>query len=179
MGTPDNVSMGPGTIYVAPIGTTEPTDNTTALPSAWRAIGYTEEGSVFTFDTSVEDIDVAEEFYPVATKVTAVSASVSFAMAEPTQQNLALALNTGAAGGAGASFEPPAPGTEVRVMFAVDKENGARWVFRKCFQAGSIEIANRKAPDKTLLAVEFRLEKPTGVQPWKVFKSTTPVAGLV
>lgn len=179
MGTPDNISMGPGTIYVAPIGTTEPTDNSTPLPSAWRAIGYTEEGSVFSFETSVEDIEVAEEFYPVATRVTAISASVSFAMAEPTQVNLALALNTGASGGSGASFEPPAPGTEVRVMIVVDKENSARWVFRKAYQAGSIEIANRKAPDKSLLAVEFRLEKPASVQPWKVWKSTTPVAGLV
>lgn len=170
--------MGPGTIYVAPIGTAEPASATAALPSAWREVGYTEEGSTFTFETTVEDVNVAEEFYPVAVKTTAVSANVSFEMAEATRQNLALAVNAGADAAADGTFEPIDPGDEVRVMIIVDKENGARWLFRRAFQAGSVEMRNAKAPDKTLIPVEFRLEKPTGAQPWKVYPSLA-TAGLV
>lgn len=171
MADPANVSMGPGTIYVAPIGTTEPTDASSALPSAWRSPGYTEEGSTFVFTTTVEDVEVAEEFYPVAVKTTRVSAGVRFAMAESTQENLALAVNAGANAGTGDSFEPVTPGDEVRVMIVVDKENGARWLFRRAFQGGSVEIRNAKAPAKHLIPVDFRLEKPSGAEPWKVFKS--------
>ena len=179
MSDPTNVSMGPGTIYVAPIGTTEPTNATAALPSAWRAVGYTEEGSTFIFQVTAEPVEVAEEFYPVAIKTTRINAGVRFAMAESTQQNLALAVNAGADAGADDSFEPVEPGDEVRVMIVIDKENGARWLYRRCFQGGSVEIRNAKAPNKTLVPVDFQLEKPTGAQPWKVFKSVTPVAGLI
>lgn len=178
-GTAENVSMGPGTIYVAPIGTTEPTSATATPDAAWRAVGYTEEGSTFSFDVTNEPIPVAEEFYPIAYKTTAVNAGVAFQMKEATQQNLALALNAGAAAGTGASLEPVDPGAEVRVMVMVDKENGARWIFRRTFQGGSVEIRNQKAPNASLIPVQFRLEKPTGAAPWKVFKSLAPVAGLV
>jgi hypothetical protein len=66
------------------------------------------------------------------------------------------------------TFEPPAIGTETRVALgweAFDKSE--RWVFRKCFQTGSVETARKKAPDKSLLPVEFSLETVTGIAPFK------------
>lgn len=174
MGTPGNVSIGPGLLYAAPIGTTEPASASAALPSAWRAIGYTEEGSGFTEARNNEPVPVAEEFYPIRYVTTEITNSVAFAMAEATRQNLALATNQGAAAANDATaLEPPAPGSEVRVMLVHVTDGGALWLFRQCFNGGTVELGNRKAPQKRLLATEFRLEKPTGAQPWKVFPNAS------
>lgn len=174
MGTPTNLTVGPGLLYVAPIGTTEPTSASSTLPSAWRAVGYTEEGTTFTEDRTNEGLEVAEEFYPVRYATTSITNSVAFAMAEATRQNLALALNSGAAALNDASyFEPPAPGSEVRVMIVLQTDDGARWIFRQCFNGGTVELRRQKAPDKTLIATEFRLEKPTGLQPWRVYPNAS------
>ena len=47
-GTVENVHLGVGWLYVAPIGTTEPTTASAALDAAFDPIGYTEDGSQFT-----------------------------------------------------------------------------------------------------------------------------------
>lgn len=172
-GDPDEVQLGPGILHVAPIGTTEPTSASATLPSAWREIGWTEEGSTFTYELTTEDVPVAEEFDPVKVATTARTVTVAFQMAQSTRENLALALNAGAnADNDGSSFEPPTPGSETRVMIvwtSDDSEPARRWIFRRCFQSGSVEMARQKAPNKTLLPVEFRLEKPEGSAPFKVF----------
>jgi hypothetical protein len=61
-------------------------------------------------------------------------------------------------------------------MLLFDSDSGARWLFRKCLQAGTLEVGNKKAPQKRLLPVTFRLEKPTGQQP---FIAHPNAAGLV
>lgn len=166
----DEVLLGPGTLYVAPIGTAEPTSASAALPSAWREVGYTDEGSAIDIAYTNEAIPVAEEFYPAKYVTTDVEMSLGFAMKQASRRNLALALNVGAdEANDGTSFEPPAPGSEVRVMAVLDTEEGARWVFRRLFQGGSLNITRNKAPNVALLAVQFRLEKPASAQPFKVF----------
>lgn len=171
MGNPTNVVLGPGAVYVAPIGTTEPVNASAALPSAWRAIGYTEEGTTFSYGVKTADVEVAEEFDPVRVAMTGREITVEFEMAEVTRQNLALAMNAGAnAANDATAIEPPTPGTEVRVMivFQADESN-ARWIFRQCFQMESVDSERKKAPDKATFPVKFRLEKPSGSAPFKVF----------
>lgn len=173
-GNVDEVLIGAGTLYVAPIGTADPTSASAALPSAWREIGWTEEGSTFEYEISNEGIEVAEEFDVVKYATTSRAASVSFQMAQASRQNLALALNAGAnAANDGTSFEPPAVGSEVRVKLALDTDEGARWVFRRAFQGTSISMQRRKAPNKALIAVSFRLEKPTGEEPFIIFPTAS------
>lgn len=177
MGTPSAVQLGPGLLYVAAIGTTEPTSASSTLPSAdFTEIGYTEDGSTFTWTTESEGIMVEEEFDPIRYATTGRTGIVKFEMAETTRRNLSLAVNAGAgAANSAASLEPPAPGAEERVMIVWTSdpqgpsETASRWVYRQCFQSGAAEVARKKSPDKALLAVEFSLEKPTGLQPWKVF----------
>ena len=44
-GSPGNVDVGPGRLYYAALGTAEPTDCSTVLPSAnWKVLGYTAAG---------------------------------------------------------------------------------------------------------------------------------------
>lgn len=177
MGDSAAVILGPGLLFAAPIGTTEPTSASATLNVAFRAVGYTEDGSAFDYELTNEAIEVAEEFDPVKYATTARRSSVTFQMAEVTKANLALALNDGAAETNNAvAYEPPDPGDEVRVILVWDGDDGQRWIYRQCFQGDSISIQRRKAPQKGLIPVTFRLEKPTGQAPFKVFPSAT---GLV
>lgn len=168
------IAIGAGTLYVAAIATADPTNATAALPSTWRQVGYTEEGNSFKYGIETEDIEVAEELDPVRIDTTKRAGSVSFSMAEMTRANLVLALNGGAAATNDTSgVEPPAIGAELRVKLALDTIGGSRWIFRRCVQGGEIEISRRKSPDKALIPVEFKLEKPTGQQPFIVFPAAS------
>ncbi len=107
MGTPAAVKVGPGLLYVAPIGTTEPTTGSAALPSAWVAIGYTDNGSMFNSELSFEEIEVEEELDPIRTTATKRVTTVDFEMAEINATHLAIAFN----GGTRSNFWPMAPST--------------------------------------------------------------------
>lgn len=181
-GSTTNVTVGPGRLYVAALGTAEPTNASAALPSAWSSIGYTEEGSAFAVELSSEPIEVAEELDPIRWLNTRRVASLTIAMAETTRRNLYLSLG----GGAGltnvaGSMTLPVPGAEVAVMMVWDFEDtptatNTRYLFRQVKPSGTIELANRKAPTKRLIGVTFNLEKPTGLDPFTPFSGT---AGLV
>lgn len=165
MGTPAGVKVGPGLLYIAPIGTTEPSDVSGALPSAWTAVGYTEEGSTFKFETKFEDVEVAEELDPVKIVATGRMSSVEFKMAEINARNVSKAFNGGTIGtptGGSVTFEPPDLGAETRVMLVWQSDdNQERWLLRRVLQTGAVEIARKKAPDKSVIPVEFKCEIPT------------------
>lgn len=184
IGNSDAVTLGAGFLYAAPLATTDPADGTTALASAWREIGFTEDGSEFQYALTAEDVFVAESFDPVKIATTTRAASVTFQMAENTRQNLALALNVGANEvNDGTAFEPPDVGTEVRIKLVWqnwdnddapgDAATDCRWIFRQCFQGAPITTAHRKAPQKGLIPVTFRLELPSAAKLFKVFPTSS------
>ena len=94
-GNPSALSLGPGLLYYAPLGTALPTDHTTALNAAFLEIGYTDEGSELSFEVSSEPVEVAESLDPVLYRTTGRNGGVTFAMAENTARNLTLAFNGG------------------------------------------------------------------------------------
>jgi hypothetical protein len=168
------IRVGPGIIYVAPLGTTEPVNLSSAWDVAWVRIGYTDAGSTWTFDQTFEDVMVAEELEPLQILQTARTISLAFAAAEITAVNMQRALNGGTITPSGAppneiiTFEPPPAGTYTPLMMGWQADdNYERWVFRRCVSTGSIEIARRKAPDKATIPITFRATKPTGVQSFK------------
>lgn len=175
--------VGPGLLYVAPIGTTEPA-NTAALaaaslPSAWREVGYTEDGSVWKYETKSEDIEVAEELDPIMSVIVARTGSLEFKMKQASRRNLALALNVGAAAANDDTLlEPPDPEDMVRVMLlhvSNDAGNARGILFRQCFNTGGLEVDWSKAPKTPLLPVMFKLEKPTGETPWASYPNAAGV----
>lgn len=175
-GSSANVQLGPGRLYVAPLGTTEPASASAALPSAWRAVGYTEDGSAFSTSLTNQAVEVAEEVDPILYVLASRTNTLAVTMVETTRRNLALALGAGAAAANDAStFEPPNPGTEVAVMIVWDSEDdpttgtNTRWLFRQAKAGGTIELPRRKAPAKATIAVTFDLEKPASATPYKVF----------
>lgn len=182
MGNASNISLGAGTLYVAALGSTEPTDVTSALAAAWKEIGYTEEGSEISIEVSSDPVEVAEEIDPVLHVMAGRTVTISFAMAENTARNLTLALNGGTVSTAGGvtSYEPPAPSAAQRVMIVfVSEDAQERWIFRQCFQAGTVSVARRKGADKVTIPVEMRAEKPSGQQAFKVLFKDSRSGGTI
>lgn len=180
------VKIGPGTLYVAPLGTAEPTGVTGAW-TGWTALGYTDTGSTFTIQPTVQPVTVEEEYWPVKNVITAYTAELSFALAEQTRQNLLVALNAGigsslVAGTSGTNgdgsqwAEMPDIGDEVRVMLGWDSiTKGAttsadpftRLIARQCLQTGQMQRVARKGNNKSVWACKFTLEKPASALPFR------------
>lgn len=157
----------PGKLRIAAVGTTEPTDTTTAWGAGWYPMGYTDEGSTFNYSISTDNVEVAEELDVLARVTTGRDASVEFALAEITKRNLNIAFNGGIVLGDGLawSFEPPDLGNEQRVAIGWDASpdvasNDLRIIFRQCLQGGSLGLENRKGATKSTIAMQFQLEKP-------------------
>lgn len=173
--------LGPGQLRIAALGSAEPVDLATAWPAAWTVLGYTEEGSEFSYELATEPVEVAEELDALSTVTTGRNITVAFASAEPTVENLKTALNGGtivtdvAATPQYVTFEPPDLGTETRVMIGFETEDAkARYVWRQCFQTGTISVQRRKGASKATLPMEFSVEKPAaGGRPFKVIQAKT------
>jgi len=172
------VKVAPGTLYIAPLGTAEPSSISGAWPAGWSQLGYTDTGSQFDFTPQTDTITVEEEYFPVRYVTTGMTASLTFAMAEQTANNLLIALNAGTSadraadttGGSpditdGSWVEPPAINTEKRVMLGWDALNSAgsaggadafaRLVARQCFQTGTVSLLARKGNNKRLYTCTF------------------------
>lgn len=157
----------PGKLYVAPLGTTEPTTCIAAWGVGWVPLGYTSEGSTWNYEVTTEDVEVAEELDVFARVTTGRDASVEMALAEITKKNMVIAMNGGiVVGDAMAwSFEPPDIGLETRLMLGWDAiptvaDNDLRMIFRQVYQSGAMNIENRKGATKSLINASFKLEKP-------------------
>jgi len=196
--TPGNVKIGPGTIYIAPLGTTEPTAVTGAWPTGWVQAGYTEQGSTFSVNPTTGTVDVEEEYYPLRNITTGMVATMSWVFAEATARNALLAINAGlGTPGSGAGnvpgttgtnpdgsiwVEPPGVNQDSRVMIGWDAlgTTGAaggdpfgRIIARQCYQTGTVAMVARKGNAKRVVAVTFNLDKPLGLQPYRLIYPAT------
>lgn len=178
-GNPGALALGPGSLYIAVLGTDEPSDLTTPWASVsanWIPLGYTDEGSTFNYSVDSENVEVAEELDPVAVALTSRELSLSFSLAEITATNLKRALNGGSiVSGTGiVTFEPPDLGEEVRTMLGWESEDHTeRWVFRKALQVGSMEISRAKGAAKATISCEFKLERPSGAKSFKAIMASS------
>lgn len=181
-GTVENLSLGPGTLYVAQVGTTAPTTVTAAWAAGWKAVGYTSEGSEVSIELTADPVDVAEEIDPVLHVNSARNVSISFSMAEMTARNLTIAMNGGTvtSGSGVVTYTPPSPSAQVRYAIGWESEDGTeRWVFPKTFQSGGVTVARRKGADKAVLPVTMTAEKPTGGVPFTVVLKDSRSGGTI
>lgn len=164
MGNAAALSIGPGTLYLAPsLATPEPTDLAAAWPAGWFGLGYTNEGSTIKVETTYENVEVAEELDPVAILATARVITVTFALAEITATNLKRVFNGGTLTPASGCvyYDPVVLGAEVYAMVGWQANDAQeRWIFRQAIQTGSVEIARQKSPNKATLPSEWRCVKP-------------------
>lgn len=184
---PTHVKIGPGTLYAAPLGTTEPVSVTGAWPTGWQQLGYTDQGSTFSFGAATAGVTVEEEYWPIDEVITGYTGDMTFALAETTRQNLALALNAGFGSSTVAASqgtnpdgsvwqEPPAAGTEQRIMLGWDSlplgatsgvDPYCRIIIRKTLQTGKISRMARKGNNKSMYACTFSIIKPAGLAPFR------------
>ena len=170
-GSPTALSLGPGYLFIGALGRTEPTDLITpwtVVDSGWVALGYTDAGSEFDYALAVSPVTVAEELDPISNQTTGRTASVKFSCAQVTLTNLRLALNGGVVTTSAGlvTFEPPDLGTELRTMLGFESEDHTeRWIYRQCFQTGTLAMLRQAGAAKAALPVDFTLEKPaTGLR---------------
>lgn len=185
---PSNVIAGAGSLYAAPLGTTEPTTCTGAMPTGWVPLGYTEQGSTWQIKPTVAGLPVEESYWPIRNLVTAFEGHAMFALAESTMQNWLLALNAGIGTSQLASshgvnsdgsvwVEPVTIGTEVRCMLAWDSNvtggtagpTNGRFIFRQVLQTGTVQITRRKGANlASISGLDFMIELPnSGLQPFR------------
>ena len=186
---PVNVLTDPGYLWIAPLGTAEPTPTVTgskftdALPVAWIPFGATTEGSTFSYATTIEAIRVAEYFDPIRYSTTERNGSIAFNLANWTLSNYKRALNggvaavtpTGTSGTELSTFEPPAAGSETRAMLMWESTDATvRLLMRQVIQGGEVSSAFQKAPSIAAIPCTYNLEIPAGgVQPFKIWGAGT------
>ena len=186
-----NILTDPGYLYWAPLASTEPTNTvagskfTDSWPVAWINLGATEDGSEFSYETSVEAVRVAEFFDPIKWASTDRSGSMAFNLADWTLTNMSRALNGGTktvVSGTGAttltSYTPPNPGAEVRAMIGWESLDATvRLICYQTLCSGTISSAFRKAPAYATIPCTFNFEVPAAGSPFKYYTAGTARAG--
>ena len=181
------VLTDPGYLFIAPLATAVPTNTvagsvfTDVWAAAWISLGATEEGTTFSYSTSVEPIMVAEFFDPISYRTTERSGSVAFNLADWTLSNYRRAINGGTAAlaatsGTGATtlgtLEPPTPGAEVRCMIGWESLDATvRLICHQTIQGGEISSAFNRAPAKAVIPCTFQMEDPTAGKPWTLYSA--------
>lgn len=179
----------PGFLWIAPLGTSAPTNTVTAgvfadsVDAAWIPLGATTEGSTFSYSTTVEAIRVAELFDPVQYATTERSGSLAFNLAHWSLSNYRRALNggiaaltsTGTSGSELTTLEPPDPGEEVRAMLLWEStDSTVRLMVRQSLQGGEVSSAFQKAPNVAAIPCTFNFEVPSGGdKPWTLWAAGT------
>lgn len=175
------LATDPGYLLWAPLGTAEPThavtgsifsDDWTAV-SGWVLLGETEEGHNFDMAYTTENVEGAEHLDPLRIVTTGRTMSVAFALKSIHSNNLKRALNggtittTGSTGTTMSTYTPPGLGSEVRCMLGWESEDHTeRFIWRQCFQSGTVSIQRRKGAAAATLPVEFSLEIPASGIPF-------------
>ena len=94
MGDVTNIVVGPGELYLAPVGTTPPDENDDILVwSGWTNMGYTDGGVEVEYTPEVADHFVDQETGPVKETLTSENFLVRAPLAESTLANLNKAIS--------------------------------------------------------------------------------------
>jgi len=176
----------PGFLYAAIIGSTLPTGTvvgsvfTDTWPVAWIPLGMTESGTDIDITLAVSPITAAETIDPLVYRTTDRTGTVTFDLKSFTATNLARAFNgatttvTGATTTTMTQIDPPAPGTEVRMMIGYESlDSTFRWVGFQTINATDVKLTMAKAPKNTNIPCKLMLEKPATTQPWRAWTAGT------
>lgn len=179
----DAIDVGPGLLYIAPIGTAVPTTPDTATwDVAWIELGYTDAGSEFKVEPTVDDVRVAEEYDAVRSILTQTNSTVQMALAQVTAYNLQVAFGGGTIATATGivTFEPPANGTGLQfAMLGWAAQDGSEAIiWRKVQPNGSLDLKREAGAAKATIPVTFKVLAPGGTtKPWIWLADATAHAG--
>jgi hypothetical protein len=165
----NEVLVGTGALYTAPEGEAFP-DLNAVVSGNWLDVGYSDGGWALAADFTFEDVNVAEEVDPIDVLKTAQQLRLVGAVAQPSLENFAIAFNGGVvANDAGPpdhdTYIPDSDTTAftpTALLLVVAGTAGFERQYRiqKAMNTAAFSVQHGPAPDKALLALEFRLVLP-------------------
>ena len=182
-GAINEVLIGTGVLYVADrttSGLAFPGDDgsgnwqtVATASSAWRDIGYSEDGWTLEMDRTFEDILVAEEVDPIKTIKTAQEARLMGELSQASLKNLSVAMgqidsyvsedDSDFAAGYDVVKAPITDSfSEMAALLIAEGPAGAdRHVqMPRTVSVGAFSMSHAKAPQKVVIATEFKLLVP-------------------
>ena len=179
--------LGTGVLYIGDEAAAFPTDpTTTPSGSDWTDIGYSESGWTLDYDKTFEDVMVAEEIDPIFTIKTAQEVRISGELAQVSLANLKEAMGggtitTGTPGVGFSELKPPSSDSflEKSLMLRIDAPDSTLGgtlkkrdvLVPRAVNVGAFSMTHAKAPQKVLVAVEYKVLKPgSGAQFSELFK---------
>lgn len=170
----EEILVGTGTLYTDTFvaGAVMPADPTTAPAAGWEIAGYTDDGATIEVDRTYEDVEVAELFDPVDVLKTKQSFKLIVALAQASLENILIAFGGSIAVGSPVGFDTwTAPATTADIKYELLFRTSAPavagvtklrdWQFPRAVPTGAVSMKHAKAPQKTLVAIEFRILLPT------------------
>jgi hypothetical protein len=169
--TATNLLMGAGTLYYGTFGATEPADsaiNTTPQASAWTDMGATDGGLKFSIDQKFSTLDCDQLVDDVGSRLTKRTVMFATNLAEPTLDNLKIAVNggTSASGTGYATLDPVNTSLATQVPYfaalldgfapgPVNSNFARRVLIRKAVNDSKVEMAYNK-DKQTYIPVQFK-----------------------
>lgn len=161
----DEILVGAnGSLAVAPVGSTMPTDPTTALDAAFTDLGYaTDDGARWSDSKSVNDRMVWQSFYTARKIVESRANKIMIDLTQWNKDTLALALGGGTVtepvpASGNFQFDPPSPETIDERAFVLSWQDGAlnyRVLYWRAVVTSDIETAlSRSASAEIPLEIE-------------------------
>lgn len=136
---------GTGHVYVAPAGTTMPSDVATALPADWSDLGYvTTDGVSFTFSRETEDLN-AWQGDKIRVLTISEPKTVEFTLMQTDAAALQAAMGGGEVSGSAAEFKyvPPTKGENTErsmVIEFMDADITYRYAFSRVQVEGDVSF---------------------------------------
>ena len=181
------VMLGTGVLYVGDEATAFPADpSTSPSGSDWSDIGYSENGWTLDYDKTFEDVMVAEEIDPIFAIKTAQEVRISGELAQVSLANLKEAMGggtitTGTPAVGFSELKPPSSDSflEKSLLLRIDAPDSTLGgtlkkrdvLVPRAVNVGAFSMTHAKAPQKVLVAVEYKVLKPgSGAQFTELFK---------
>lgn len=144
-------------LYLAPVGSTEPTDVDSSLAAAWKAVGlFTPDSLAFTTEPQFEEVNSHQSDFPVRRFQTADSATLAVDLQEWNADNIVATFGGGNItneGGGVYRYNAPLLGTRTEVAAIVEVVDGTkkyRWVFPRCLQIEGVDVQLNKGQEARL-----------------------------
>lgn len=182
--TAANLIAGPGTLYIADFGTTEPADSTissTLSASGWADVGGTQDGVTLNITQEYFDLEVDQIVDVPSRRQVKRDLRIVTNLAEPTLANLKIALNGGTvtASASYATYDPDDVGASQAPTFRAAIFEGIapgglrrRVIVRKVLSVEGVEAAYKKG-EQTLFPVTLAANYVTSaIKPFRVVDQT-------
>lgn len=178
-----NLIQGPGTLYTAAFGATEPADTDVAsAPAApWTDVGATSDGVTLNLAQEFSELAIDQVVDIPGHRLIKRGMTMATNMAEPTLENLTIAMNGGTVTtGAGfKSLEPTSDTSSTQPTYRALLFDGfapggfqRKVIGRKMLNTSNVEFAYKK-DSMTVYAVTFTAHYVTSsVRPFKIIDGT-------